>query len=116
MNKTKTKTIKQNLIVLGNGFDLACGEKTSIYDFVNFKLSNPNLSFNYNQLNFIIWLIWHCGSDDLSSKMWREFLKFNNSESLDWMDFEEIINHLVLNEELLKTIEDIFINYSKYKK
>ena len=43
MKRSSTKNGDNiNLLILGNGFDLACGGKTSIFDFVNSVITNPN--------------------------------------------------------------------------
>lgn len=114
--KKSTKTINKNinLLVLGNGFDLACGEKTSIFDFVNSILRNPNNSWSHYKLNFIVLLIWYM-SDETSGERWKDFLNLNDAEFNDWMDFEKIVYHLVLDEQTYSLIEDIYNNPSKYK-
>lgn len=111
-NKSINKNI--NLLVLGNGFDLACGEKTSIFDFVNSILGNPNNAWSHYKLNFIVSLIWFM-ADETGGDRWKDFLNLNNAEFNDWMDFEKIIYHLVLDEKTYDLIKDIYNNPSKYK-
>lgn len=116
MMKSSSKKVNNyvNLIVLGNGFDLACEEKTSIYDFVNSVLKDPNNSWSHYKINFIILLIWYM-SDETSGDGWKDFLNLNNAEFNDWMDFEKIIYHLVLDEKTYNLMEDIYNNPTKYK-
>ena len=116
MKRNTKSTYKNiNLIVVGNGFDLACGEKTSIFDFVNSILRNPNNSWSHYKLNFIVLLIWYM-SDETGGQRWIDFLNLNNAEFNDWMDFEKIVNHLVLDEQTYSSMEEIYNNPSQYKK
>ena len=111
MKKSSKNNI--NLLVLGNGFDLACGEKTSIFDFANSILKNPNNSWSHYKINFIILLIWYM-SDEVGGDRWKDFLNLNKEEFNDWMDFEKIIYHLVMDDEIFKTLEDIYKSPTKY--
>ena len=103
-----------NLLVLGNGFDLACGEKTSIFDFVNSILRNPSNRWSHYKINFIVLLIWYM-SDENNGDRWKDFLNFNDAEFNDWMDFEKIIYHLVLNEKTYDLMEDIYKFPAKHR-
>ena len=114
--KCKSKKVSNdvNLIVLGNGFDLACGEKTSIFDFVNSILRNPNNTWSHYQLNFIVFLIYYM-ADEKSGNRWKDFLNLNNAEFNDWMDFEKIVYHLVLDEKTYDLMESIYNDPKKYE-
>lgn len=102
-----------NLLILGNGFDLACGGKTSIFDFVNSVITNPNNAWCRYKINFIILLIYYM-SQETDGDGWKEFLNFSNTEINDWMDFEKIVYHLVLDEKTYNLMEDIYNNPTKY--
>ena len=113
MNKKSNNTDIFNLIIIGNGFDLACGEKTSINDFIKYCLNKPKASFSHYSLNFIVWLLCRLYSLDTGLR-WRNYLNFTHPELTDWMDFEKVINHLVLDEEVFNKINDIYTNSYEY--
>lgn len=110
----KTDTNFQNLIVLGNGFDLACGEKTSVYDFVQYELKKPMNSFGYYRWNFIVFLLRIIFEESNNAEELINLLDLKQSDVSDWMDFEKIIHHLVLNEKVFNNFKDIYEFPEKY--
>ncbi len=116
MKKSSTKNSNYvNLLILGNGFDLACGEKTSIFDFVDSVLRKTSNQLSYYKINFIILLI-HYISEENGGDGWKDFLNLNNAGLSDWMDFEKVVYHLVLDEKTYNLMADIYYNPEKYIK
>lgn len=98
----------KKLVVLGNGFDLAVGQKTHVYDFYEKKI-RQNLGVYWQprafELDFLSFLFFEC-SDGNNSQNFRSILKVVSAE--EWKDFELILNRIVLNEDVYYKIEEIF--------
>lgn len=106
----------KRIVVLGNGFDLACGLKTSFYDCyktISKQFITPN---GYNsQCNLIIFLIY--STFFASDSVKKAFQSALNIDSYDnWMDIELLLNHFALG-DMFKVAEKAFnneieVNYS----
>lgn len=98
-----------NILILGNGFDLAHGLKTSYEDFLDFlhkagiysrvytnKESVPDIFFGENVDNLKIYL--HV-SEYLRSNIWYQYFynirKSNQLIGITWIDFEKEILHII---------------------
>ncbi|MCR5332418.1 MAG: bacteriophage abortive infection AbiH family protein [Bacilli bacterium] len=88
----------EKLVILGNGFDLACGMKTSFYDFyknVKAKIEMPNGYLpNCNFILFLIYETFFANQD--TTKAFQKALAIDCYDN--WMDIELLLNHFVLGE------------------
>ena len=90
------EAIKQ-LLIIGNGFDLACGLKSKYNDFFYdlYKKSPQNYSITEKN-NY-----WH--------KLFKGLVKFNKKSNLGWTDVESQILTELMNVEFLYN-SDLFLN------
>lgn len=106
MSKKKT-TVLNKLIVIGNGFDLASGQATSVFDFIGKTISfNRNYYFQSApyKLDFLSYLYFECAI--VENEKWRSFLKVDGAN--DWKDFELILNHVLFDEQIFSKLKDIY--------
>ena len=68
--------MSKRLVVLGNGFDLACGLSSRVSDFVSYELKKENKE----KMNFLIFLV-------------NAIYKNTTFVGDNWCDFEEILRH-----------------------
>ena len=69
--------MQKRLIILGNGFDLACGLSSRVSDFISYELKRENET----NLNFIIFLV---------NTIYKKYPHFVGP---NWCDFESLLRH-----------------------
>ena len=86
----------KKLVILGNGYDLACGFKTSfsdIYKFYREKIEFPD-GFAHD-CNFIFFLLYETFfTEDVVRESFQKVLNIDSCEN--WMDVELLLNHFIL--------------------
>lgn len=104
MEKIKKKY--RALIILGNGFDLACGYRTK---FEHFYQETMKTNSEFKDHNFFIQLIRETFYLDENSKEMQKLLKVSSKEN--WMDIELLLNHFLLG-DTFKYVELAFAQAS----
>lgn len=78
------------LLILGNGFDLHCGLKSSYKDFFyNTILDTTTINFNINQIK--------AGVNGFWEELLFEYYKQYGEKNFNWCDIESIIKETLLN-------------------
>lgn len=95
------------LIILGNGFDLHCGLKTSYFDFFEYLLKNPKYKKSYNYIfeneKFFI-------NQERVNIWWALFLAYYDSaDKFAWKDIEGIMSGF-----LYKPTDEFSINLKEF--
>lgn len=118
------------LVILGNGFDLAHGLKTSYWDFINYILKENykdrdkfnnlvRIPSNFNYVDQVFSP--NTSLDFVNNKLLRAILQVNNQLGQNWCDFEEFHFEYITQQKgdlklINKAFEEIKIELSNYLK
>ncbi len=115
--KNKKRGIKDNYIVIGNGFDLSMGMASSYNHFLNYIIKQYNLKTNEDIYDFNNLFVREFHGRELN---WSDFetvfetQMIEINESLEYSKHDQLKNYRVnkLNEDL-KELEKLFYQYIK---
>lgn len=98
------------LLIIGNGYDLACGLETRFSDFLkHLKLSKFDINSNFWTLLFDSAFF---TKDDYLKKNTQDYLGI--SELKNWADFELVLNRFLFSSELYSIAESFYLKRFNY--
>lgn len=97
------------LVILGNGFDLQCGLKSSYKDFFRqYILETSTINFGIKQRQSDVTCFWE--------NLLLEYYKINNKDDYNWCDIEKIIKDTLFTIYFGRNNSDKNINQGIYSK